>query len=177
MKTCSKCGIEQHLDAFHVAGKGTQGRSSVCKPCRKEYDRERYAKKGEEIREVGAKWRAANIDRARERSRNWSKANRGAVNAANVKWRETNKHLVLALNSASRAKKLNATPSWANKKKIAEVYDFAQEFRECGFDVHVDHIVPLRGKQVSGLHVEQNLRVCLASVNLRKYNKQLEYYA
>ena len=42
--------------------------------------------------------------------------------------------------------------------------------KETGRDYHVDHIVPLQGRLVSGFHVSGNLRVVLADTNLSKYN-------
>lgn len=63
---------------------------------------------------------------------------------------------------------LKATPAWANQKAIAEIYDRAAEMRAAGNDVHVDHVVPLRGKNVCGLHVETNLRIIAATENLSK---------
>ena len=64
-----------------------------------------------------------------------------------------------------RAAKLKRTPSWANLDKIKEIY------RTCPEGYHVDHIVPLQGELVSGLHVEYNLQHLPASENLAKGNK------
>ena len=56
-------------------------------------------------------------------------------------------------------------PKWADLKKIMEIYVNRPE----GY--HVDHIIPLRGKLVSGLHVESNLQYLPALENMKKHNK------
>jgi hypothetical protein len=56
-------------------------------------------------------------------------------------------------------------PKWANLEKIREIYKKSKK----GY--HVDHIIPLQGKNVSGLHVENNLRIIKATRNLSKGNK------
>lgn len=76
-----------------------------------------------------------------------------------------NKSSYLARNALRRAKKLNATPSWADHEKIKEIYN------NCPEGYHVDHIVPLQGELVSGLHVECNLQYLTAEENLKKHNK------
>jgi len=62
-----------------------------------------------------------------------------------------------------RAKKLSATPKWLTReqrKQIQECYNLAVKLtKETGILHHVDHIIPLRGKRVSGLHVPWNLQV------------------
>lgn len=68
-------------------------------------------------------------------------------------------------------KLLAATPPHIDPKYIDEVYEFASECREAGFDVEVDHIVPIRGTDVCGLNVPWNLRVCLKSHNRAKGNR------
>lgn len=55
-------------------------------------------------------------------------------------------------------------PSWANIDKLREIY----VNRPDGY--HVDHIIPLRGKYVSGLHVENNLQYLPAKENMIKHN-------
>ena len=57
-----------------------------------------------------------------------------------------------------------ATPLWADKKKIMEIY------ASRGEGMHVDHIIPLRGELVCGLHVETNLQVIPAWQNISKNN-------
>lgn len=76
-----------------------------------------------------------------------------------------NKSYYLARNAARRALKLNATPSWANLEKIKEIY------RICPKGYHVDHIIPLQGELVCGLHVENNLQHLPALENMQKHNK------
>lgn len=67
-----------------------------------------------------------------------------------------------------KAHMLKATPAWANLLLIEEIYNTCPE----GF--HVDHIVPLQGETVCGLHVEYNLRHLEASLNISKSNKLVE---
>ena len=66
-----------------------------------------------------------------------------------------------------RAKKLNAIVAWTNIEKIKEIY------KNCPKGYHVDHIIPLQGKNVSGLHVENNLQYLTATQNISKGNKLL----
>lgn len=70
------------------------------------------------------------------------------------------------LNSEMKRSRLEkATPSWANLNQIREVY----RNRPDGFEV--DHIIPLRGKGVCGLHVPHNLQYLPKAENRKKGNK------
>lgn len=66
---------------------------------------------------------------------------------------------------------VRATPEWADLRAIATIYAAAKEMTAAiGVEHHVDHIVPLRGLHVCGLHVEYNLQVIPALDNVRKRN-------
>jgi hypothetical protein len=79
---------------------------------------------------------------------------------------------VKAARAAERMKRIadlkQRTPAWADHEKIRAFYRLAAAFSKLYVPHHVDHIVPLNGEHVSGLHVEHNLRVIPASDNLRK---------
>jgi hypothetical protein len=71
-----------------------------------------------------------------------------------------------ALAHKIRCQKLNRMPAWANEEAINEV------FRTCSGDgFHIDHIIPLQGERVSGLHVENNLQKLTVKENCQKSNK------
>jgi hypothetical protein len=68
-----------------------------------------------------------------------------------------------------------ARPAWVDQEFAAlvfsEAYRLAERRKEItGFDWHVDHIIPLKGKLVSGLHVPTNIQVIPAVMNVRKHN-------
>ena len=64
-----------------------------------------------------------------------------------------------------RAKKLQAIPKFADLNKIKEIY------KNCPKGYEVDHIIPLQGKNVSGLHIETNLQYLPMRENRVKSNK------
>lgn len=76
-----------------------------------------------------------------------------------------------ASSSKRRALKRNALPIWADLNAIKTIYAKAKAMRLNGEDVHVDHEIPLGGKNVCGLHVHQNLRIIPSSENIKKSNK------
>lgn len=68
-----------------------------------------------------------------------------------------------------------ATPKWLtqeHKKQIIDTYELMRDCRTVtGEDYHVDHIVPLNGENICGLHVPWNLQVLPAYINIAKSNK------
>ena len=97
--------------------------------------------------------------------------NKEAMAARTKDWEINNPEKALAIHKANNAirkhKIKQQRPLWADRIKIREIYF------NCPQGYHVDHIVPLKGKLVSGLHVEYNLQYLTASENSKKHNKFL----
>ena len=74
--------------------------------------------------------------------------------------------------NAHRTKKLQARPPWCKAESFRPIYDeCVRKTRETGVQHEVDHIVPLRGKKVSGLDVPWNLQILTKEENRHKHNR------
>jgi hypothetical protein len=96
------------------------------------------------------------------------------VQQKNKNWKLKNPSKVAAMDAKRRAAIILRTPVWFTNDDqwmVEEAYELArirtQIFK---FPWHVDHIVPLQGKLVSGLHLPHNLRVIPGLENLQKSN-------
>lgn len=179
LKTCSKCKCQKDIELFNKNRSTPDGREHYCKPCRKN---------------AYAIWRSNNRDIAVEATRKWRENNPEAAKAsarasdkkrakqperkihldkAIKAWRKKNIDSVNGYTAKRRATTKKAFASWANQDRIKEIYTLAATWNEIWPEdkVHVDHIVPLAGVTVCGLHVENNLQVIRASDNFRKSNR------
>lgn len=101
-----------------------------------------------------------------------------AKNAYKKKHKDSNLDYYRALVSARRRRFRLATPKWLTAEQKMEIrlkYRLAIELtRRTGVRYAVDHIIPLQGESVSGLHVPWNLDVIPQEENLKKSNKLLD---
>lgn len=110
-----------------------------------------------------------------ERTAAWGKKNKEKRCSIVKAWRARNPDKAAAQWSAQRANRLKRAPNWLTKEQknhIAVFYDAAQKLsKELNRPIQVDHIIPLQGKTVCGLHVPWNLQLLFAEENLSKKNK------
>ncbi len=83
--------------------------------------------------------------------------------------------MINALVAKRNAAKRNATPSWVDMERVREFYERAAFLTQAtGVRHEVDHIYPLQGELVCGLHCEANLQILTKSENIRKSNRMPE---
>jgi hypothetical protein len=155
---------------FNKSKKAHDGLQSWCRNCQKA----RHHANGDDCRARSKAWHHAHAEYAAERNRQWRERNPRASAASGRAWAERNPVLadigLAARVRKHQAKKLHRVPAWADHEKIKDMYAQARAAREFFPEVewHVDHIFPLRGKKVSGLHVHTNLQVVPGVANRRK---------
>ncbi len=124
---------------------------------------------------IARKWYNANTEVAKARAVAWNIAHPARAKARVRAWKKAHPATVLAETRARQAQQLHATPGWltgADHRRMVAFYEKAARLtRATGIKHHVDHVVPLRGKTVCGLHTPQNLRVIPAAKNYRKTNQ------
>ena len=146
-KVCTKCGEARAIELFGKKAKAKDGLQSQCKPCLNSGARADYKKNPEPKRAI-VRARAAEIySTPSEMARQRAKATK------------------------QRAEKIRRRPSWADKQIIDAFYKEAKRLEDLtGIKFHVDHIIPMQGKLVSGLDVETNLQLLPAHENQAKHN-------
>ena len=151
-------------------------KSPEFKEAQKKYKQEKYSTEKEIISAKMREYYQRHKDKIKERGKQYrmsivmTEEQRAARKAYRKAHYESNKPE--SFECAVRRKRTikQQTPSWAKLERIQEIYWHCIELNKSAGRAafHVDHIIPLRGKYVSGLHVETNLRVIPAAENLKK---------
>lgn len=168
MKVCTRCRkkLEKTIENFPYRNKERGWFSSWCHTCHAEHYQIPVIK---EQRLLSQKvYRAKKVKfctKCRETERAFGKRYCEACA------KETRREIKRREKALMKDRLKKAMPKWANTFFIQEIYALAR-LRTKLFDLifHVDHIIPLRGKLVCGLHVENNLQILPEKENLRKSN-------
>ena len=154
-KFCKCCNQIKETSLFSYAAKSADKLQTYCKSCKIDVQRkQREQLKQKKPHDSHVRVYLVVLNK-RAYTAEWKRKNPGQVKAQVVK------------------RKLKRSYSlWADQDKISSIYAIRDFLNMCtfGLNYHVDHIIPLQGKTVSGLHVEDNLAIVLAKDNLRKNN-------
>lgn len=190
MKKCSKCKENKQLDEFSKSHKTRDGLQYNCKDCWAKYNASHYVKNKEKIAQQEKDYRTKNRERVlaskkeyRQRKKqaiseyqsDYQKQNRKGANLRQLKYMKLHPGKINSITAKRRALKLQAAPKWLTKEHRKEIRTFyieaARLTRETNTLYEVDHIIPLQGGTVSGLHVPWNLQILTKRENCIKNNK------
>ncbi len=153
----------------------------------KQYERAYRAKNKERMREYSKQWRLDNPDifkqytkasyhkhkeKNKEVIQKYRENNKEKIKLTVKRWQKLNKEEQrpkrAAILAKYRASKLQAVPPWLGRELKSEI---KQIYIDCPKGYQVDHIVPLQGKNIRGLHVPWNLQYLTAEENQIKGNR------
>lgn len=163
--------------------------SGVCKQCHLLHEKKYNVQDPNRLVRRRKSHYDKNCETIKERSRSHSRENRDVHKIIELRYRKRNSKVCAqraatyrnnnrgkcnSLWAARRARKRKATPPWltpTDKQQIEQFYQTAAYLTSLtGIQFHVDHIIPLRGKYVSGLHIPSNLQILPFYDNLTKSN-------
>lgn len=161
---CVKCSLEA-VQRYHAKHPDRRKEQSV-----------KDNNKNPEQRSAAHKvWRKANVAHDANRKQQYRTTNLEKVKATYKQYYDANYPRMLAKRNKQHADKLKRTPAWLTEDEhwmIEQAYELASlRTKMFGVAWHVDHVLPLRGKTVSGLHTPYNMQVILGTENLRKGNR------
>lgn len=120
------------------------------------------------------RWQATNPEKVRAAAKSWAAANPEKVAARTKRYRQMHPDRATALAVSSVARRAKRMPKWLStddKWLLRQAYALAKQRTQLfGFVWEVDHIIPLRGATVSGLHVPTNVQVIPKALNRLKRN-------
>jgi hypothetical protein len=158
-------------------------RSGTCCECKRLVSAAWNSRNKTQQQEYGRAYRAARgedlLAKKREYQRSWNQENAEQkrlrdAEYSSIKRRQRDARFMA--NAAHRAAKYcraltRSTPKWVDVDAMSGMYELAALFRRIGLRMEVDHVVPLQGKTVSGLHTADNLQLLLRHTNASKSNR------
>ncbi len=167
---CAMCKQRLPMESFYQSPSRSTGVSSRCISCAKK-ERAMWWAENKDKPDVRAADRARSLKYVRlhpETGVLWRQQNRKHLNRYANEWRRTSSYVG---RRKGDSRTIRVTPDWANRFFIGEIYALARlRTKLMGVPWEVDHIIPLNGVEVCGLHVENNLRVVPRVINRAKRN-------
>ena len=146
----------------HVEARRTK--TGECLGCKKEALVQWRAKNPEKVKLHNEQQHKNHAEKLAEKGRIYYHSNKDSLRPG-----------IIARARKRQANKINRTPKWLTKidfERMQNEYKLASILTKLtGTQWHVDHIIPLQGKLVSGLHVPYNIQVISAAENASKSNK------
>ena len=141
----------------------------------KEYQKQYRLKNREKLIAYKKAWVEANPEKVKENSKKRYLEKKQEIKSYSSQYKKKNPHKANASKAKRKAAKNLRTPKWLNNidfERIETQYKLAEILTKLHNEPwHVDHIIPLQGKFVSGLHVPTNLQVLRGSENCSKSNQ------
>jgi hypothetical protein len=160
----------------HVAERRVNG--GACLVCEAEKYKNWAASNPEKVKAAYSKSYAKHAEHRRQKAAEYRANNPEKIAAATRGWRENNRGKRTSMQMMRLARQANATPSWLSpeQKESIDVFytEAASLSKKFNVRIHVDHIVPLKGSNVCGLHVPWNLQLTTQSYNCSKNNSMTE---
>lgn len=132
---------------------------------KQEYSRLYWIKNKQRLSEKNKEYRHLNKEKVQDGQRRWAKANPDKRKIHKQKWNSLNKNKTKFYSANRRARVLESNLGGKFKKEVRQFY------LDCPEGMEVDHIIPLDGKEVKGLHVPWNLQYLDPVSNKKKGNK------
>ena len=173
-KVCRVCGEEKTLDLLVKRSDRHNQYRNLCVPCHNLSTKKYYHENKEARKDYNKSWRDNNKALVKEKSKSYYATNKEKISCYIRVWRESNQDRMRMYGASRRALQKQALPTWLTESQMSEIDAIYAHAKDCevvsGQIYHVDHIVPLKGENVCGLHVPWNLQVLPSDVNLSKHN-------
>lgn len=167
-RACVDCGVD-------ITFVYNQKHGPHCRPCVSAYNKVYREANADKIAAQKLEWKQANRDHVAAKDKAYADANPEKKTLARKKWIAANPGKDVAAKALNAQKRKKRIPTWLSeddKWMVEQAYELAAvRSKMFGFKWHVDHVIPLNGKRVSGLHVPTNLQVVPWIDNLKKHNK------
>jgi hypothetical protein len=137
-----------------------------------------YEKDGDKYRAYSQEYRKAYPEKTREAGKRWDEANRDYIREKRREryaLDEEFRNLLKSHNSARHKRLRTSMPKWVTRDILRPIFlEAIMRTEDTGIQHHVDHILPLKGENFSGLTVPWNLRVVPYTENCKKSDKLVE---